>query len=262
MYRQVNSLWGIDDEEIERLNELYCADEINQESCGAYFQYEKNITKFLDSFWIDQTEVTNGMYKQCINAKVCTTPRYTTSKTVLDYFTNSFYDEYPVINVTWMQASDYCEWVGGELPFTTEWEKAARGSDGDMYPWGDEFHGEYANLCDQSCSLHLSYERETYPWDDGYADTAPVGSFPNDVSPYGVYDMAGNVSEFMRNNFRADREYPELYVEQGGSVSMHIMRGGAWNISNWELNFISFDLSGGYHEYYSGDDIGFRCINY
>ena len=86
----------------------------------------------LDAFWIDQTEVTNAMYTKCVNAGNCKPPINT------DHFINAGYANHPVVSVDWSQASAYCAWSERRLPTEAEWEKAARGTDGRIYPWGNE----------------------------------------------------------------------------------------------------------------------------
>jgi formylglycine-generating enzyme required for sulfatase activity len=101
----------------------------------------------------------------------------------------------PVNYVTWFAADAFCKAVGKRLPTATEWEKAGRGTDGRMYPWGDVFDGTFTNVLS-----HGYKPSPTTTWKNGFPsdlpDTMPVGSFPTDVSPYGVLDMAGNVSEW------------------------------------------------------------------
>ena len=103
----------------------------------------------LDAYWIDQTEVTVGMYRACVDAGVCAEPEQISSETRSSYFYNNTYDDYPVIYVTWYDAVDYCSWVGGRLPTEAEWEKAARGDQQIKYPWGNadatDQHANYGN---------------------------------------------------------------------------------------------------------------------
>lgn len=206
---------------------------------------------FLDAFWIDQTEVTNGQYALCVaDAGACTKPGNISSLSRGDYYENSLYAGYPVINVTWSQAAAYCTWAGRRLPTEAEWEKAARGTEGLIYPWGNTFDGTNANYCDINC---------TNGWkglfDDGYIDTAPVGDYLAGASLYGVLDMAGNVYEWVNDWYgpynRASQENPT----GSASGSEHIIRGGSWgddaahiraavrshiNSPDYSTNFIGF----------------------
>lgn len=127
----------------------------------------------LSEYWIDQYEVANAQYKLCIEDGACTEPTNIDNE---DW--NG--DGYPAI-VTWEQADTYCSWAGASLPTEAQWEKAARGTDERMYPWGDEFDEAKANLSGDG---------------DGYTFSSPVGSFEGDISPYGLYDMAGNAGEW------------------------------------------------------------------
>jgi len=146
----------------------------------------------LDAFWIDQTEVTNKMYALCVDAGICKEPTNISSYTHSSYYGNSEYDDYPVIHVDWNMAKAYCEWAGRRLPTEAEWEKAARGPDVNIYPWGNTFDETLANFCDTNCSFDWANKS----FNDIYADVSPVGNYPSGKSIYGVLDMAGNVWEW------------------------------------------------------------------
>lgn len=129
-------------------------------------------TVYLDAFWIMQTEVTNAQYAKCVAAGACSAPDNSR-------WQDAAYADHPVTHVDWNQASAYAQWAGGRLPTEAEWEKAARGTDGRTYPWGEETpSATLANCC------------------DFVNDTTPVGSYPAGASPYGALDMAGNVWEW------------------------------------------------------------------
>jgi formylglycine-generating enzyme required for sulfatase activity len=212
-------------------------------------------TVYLDAFYIDKTEVTNAQYRMCVAAGVCRTPGNTV------YYDNAGYAQHPVVYVNWNDADAYCRWAGKRLPTEAEWEKAARGTDGWIYPWGNTFDGSKLNYCDQNCSEGW---RDTFV-DDGYADTAPVGSYPSGASPYGALDMTGNVWEWV-----ADR-YDSGYYSQSpdrnpqgpasgelapDSSELGVLRGGSWQDGQGDLRCtVRFEYTlGNKHS-----AVGFRC---
>ena len=172
---------------------------------------------YLNAFWIDQTEVTNAMYALCVEVAACLPPLEFSSQTRSSYYDNPDFNSYPVINIDWEDAVVYCEWAERHLASEAEWEKAARGTDARMYPWGNEFDGTLANLCDANCSEEYA-EKDI---DDGFADTSPVGSYPKGASPYGVYDMVGNVVEWTSSILK-----PYPYDPNDGHESLEVE--GQW----------------------------------
>ena len=184
-----------------------------------------------DEFWIDKTEVSNTMYAKCALEGVCSPLLDVSLDSIKNYYGNSDYEDYPVVNITYQQAETYCDWAGGRLPDNLEWEKAARGTDGRGFPWGNDFQGYEANSCDIKCNDPDSRNPDL---NDGYTFTAPVDSFSLFPSPYGTLNMAGNVRET---------------VKEGD------FRGGAWNTpgrSLWTFNL-------GFGDSAPSDAIGFRC---
>ncbi|MGD8585592.1 MAG: formylglycine-generating enzyme family protein [Chloroflexota bacterium] len=178
----------------------------------------------LDGFWLDRTEVTNGQYRQCLAEGACSPPADLGSYTREGYFEDETYAGYPVVWVSWQQAADYCAWAGARLPTEAEWEYAARGPDGRIFPWGDDFDGRRLNYCDANCPTGVSDPGV----DDGYGDTAPVGSYPDGAGWNGALDMAGNVREWVADwygLYGPDDQTNPQGPEDGDS---HIPRGGSW----------------------------------
>ena len=190
---------------------------------------------YLNSFWIDKTEVTNSMYELCVRSNVCNLPDN------IDKFSNLSYTNHPVVYVSWNDASKYCSWVGRRLPTEAEWEKAARGTDARTYPWGT------AGGCDQTNYIYGT-------WCVG--GTTLVGQYETDLSPYGVYDMAGNVREWTGSLYRSYPYDPNDGRENMVSSDGAILRGGSWNL---DAGFATTTFRRDAGISYSTFDIGFRC---
>lgn len=214
----------------------------------------------LDAYWIDQTEVTNAMYAKCVADGVCKEPIDKSSSTHSSYYGNSEFDDYPVIYVDWNMARNYCEWRGGQLPTEAQWEKAARGTDGRIYPWGDNIDCSFANYYWISPDYRL-WETQHYC----RGDTTRVGDYEEGKSPYELYDMVGNVSEWVADWFGAEYEPNSLVINPAGPDTgvYRIARGGSWRDSSsyssslpLALSIISNTLSA----FDTKDDLGFRCV--
>ena len=169
-------------------------------------------TIYIDAFWLDQTEVTNAMYAKCVGAGMCEPPTKKSSNTRGSYYGNPKFDDYPVIYVNWYMAGSYCEWAGRRLPTEAEWEKAARGTDANIYPWGNGAPNK---------------DLLNYRWTE-LNDTAKVGLYPKGASPYGVLNMAGNVGEWVDDWYDA---YPggDPNGDPGFGKMYRVQRGGSWS---------------------------------
>ena len=175
--------------------------------------------------------MTNGQWALCVAAGACAAPK-TGIFTPLNYATDTKYANYPVTSVTWYMATDYCKWAGRRLPTEAEWEKAARGTDARKYPWGNEpVTGKRANFCDKTCPRTLANPN----FDDGYSETAPVGTYPDGASPYGVMDMAGNVWEWTSTILRNYPYNPNDGREDPKAPGERVWRGGTWSDGTWWL---------------------------
>ncbi|MBN2386388.1 MAG: SUMF1/EgtB/PvdO family nonheme iron enzyme [Anaerolineales bacterium] len=201
-------------------------------------------TVTLEAYWIDRTEVTNGMYAACVAEGACPPPSSARSNTRSPYYGNPAYADYPVIYVDWNDAQAYCEWTGGRLPSEAEWEKAARGTDGRRYPWGD---------------LSPTAERANYHG-SSVGDTQAVGSFPAGASPYGALDMAGNVWEWTADWYDAHyySRSPEANPTGPASGTYRLLRGGSWDyIGSFLRSALRLRATSGNSSY----GIGFRCVH-
>jgi formylglycine-generating enzyme required for sulfatase activity len=184
---------------------------------------------YLDAFWIDKTEVTNAEYRRFVEATGHRVPRYWDSAQLNR-------PGQPVVGVSWEDAQAYARWAGKHLPTEAEWEKAARGTDGRKYPWGNVWDAgatRRCNVLDRDDPTALGSVVST----DGYGCTAPVGSYPLGESPYGCLDMAGNAWEWCADWY--DSEYYGSGLRQnprgapGGEF--RVLRGGSCESLAWEL---------------------------
>ncbi|WP_374687593.1 SUMF1/EgtB/PvdO family nonheme iron enzyme, partial [Promineifilum sp.] len=212
----------------------------------------------IDSFFIDETEVTNAAYAQCVAAEACPRPDRAGATYYQAYYGNPDFDDYPVINVSWYDAAAFCEWRGARLPTEAEWEFAASFDPIEQvkyrFPWGDSFDGNRLNFCDVNCQR----EDRGGEWDDGYRDTAPAGSYPDGRSPTGVYDMMGNVMEWVGDWY--DFDYYEEIADTNpmGPVEGQYksLRGGSWLSPPDDLGVIVRD---NFDPTVSQANLGFRC---
>jgi len=146
----------------------------------------------LSAYEIDLTEVTNRQYRACVAINICDDPNITDSVTRPGYYMDPMFDDYPVIGVTWSQAQTYCHCRGMSLPTEAQWERAARGDNGDPpYPWGYEQPNCWmANL---SFKEHFSNDQLV---ETCVGDTTRVGHYFAQASPFGILDAIGNVAEW------------------------------------------------------------------
>jgi len=198
-------------------------------------------TIFLDTFSIDRYEVTNHQYQQFVLAtghrKAAPPARYAKGLGKMRG-TNQ-----PVVYVSWDDAMDYCRWKGKRLPTEAEWEKAMRGIDGRLWPWGNEEKPNGANWARVQ---------------DGHELSGRVGSFQTDKSPYGVMDGAGNVMEWVDDwyNERYYKESPELDPPSPEYGIYRVLRGGSYTTTGADLRITSRSKM---VPDYRDETIGFRC---
>jgi formylglycine-generating enzyme required for sulfatase activity len=197
---------------------------------------------YLDAYWIDQTEITNAMYMQCVGAGACGLLGSQQSYARERYYGIQEFFNYPAVYVNAFRADEYCAWIGGSLPTEAQWEKAAKGTEGYTWPWGDTFDGRNLN----------------YYYSVG--DTSQVGKYLTGASPYGVLDMAGNVYEWVRDwfgiNYYSTPNASMDNPEGPASGQNGILRGGSW-LTGMDATRTTArkDFAPGASNY----DWGFRC---
>ncbi|HSL31138.1 MAG TPA: SUMF1/EgtB/PvdO family nonheme iron enzyme [Anaerolineales bacterium] len=198
-------------------------------------------TVYLDDFYIDTFEVTNARYAACVDAGECEPPSETGSFTRTSYYGDPAFDDFPVVNVDWEAAAAYCRWRGMKLPTEAQWEKAARGTDGRLYPWGNNIDQTYANYADI------------------VGDTTEVGSYETGKSIYNVYDMSGNAWEWVADWFSNSYYLETPLTNPTGPTSgeYRVLRGGSWHDGAETVTTSSRGWS--QLEYFYNVDFGFRC---
>jgi formylglycine-generating enzyme required for sulfatase activity len=191
------------------------------------------------SFWLDRYKVTNGDYRRCVDGGGCLPPKERRA------FDDAERTRHPVVNVTWTQARNYCHWKGKRLPTEAEWEKAARGTDARRYPWG--------NATDPN--LLRAKNGETGIQGNG---TEAVGSQPGNASPYGIFDMVGSVSEWVKDWYSEDFYQVSPTHDPQGPVrgSFRVLRGGELSERPLEHHV---SIRGWDEMTYWGPTLGFRC---
>ncbi|MCC2641543.1 MAG: uncharacterized protein K0S45_1956 [Nitrospira sp.] len=198
---------------------------------------------YVDAFRIDRFEVSNVEYLRHVLATGAAWPRYWRERPFSEKIA-----KHPVIAVSWREADAYCRWRGARLPSEAEWEKAARGEDGRMFPWGNEPAGWIkSNIAHQGSKRGAKYP-----------PLANVDRYDQGVSPYGVYQLAGNVSEWVSDWF--DPEYyrgEDNHNPRGPATGQDkVFRGGSWNEDPEVARSAGRNAGGLDHWSYL---IGFRC---
>ncbi len=246
------------------------------------FDFEKPPHKVkLAPYCIDVTEVTVAQYKECSDKGSCRRAGKENSWNGLHEAQKKFYDplcnitepearaQHPINCVDWDQAREACEFRGGRLPTEAEWEYAARGSDGRVYPWGDEAPGpELLNACGKECVAWMKKHPDPdnpptlmYPEDDGHVNTAPVGSFPKGKSRWGLMDVVGNVWEWVGDWYadydKASASTTTVDPKGPQSGTERVIRGGAWNggMPSWVRPSFRFKVAPAARSH----GFGFRC---
>lgn len=169
----------------------------------------------LSAYWLDRTEVTVREYQRCVALRRCKPVPFSQGAERFDR------PSYPVSLVTWYDARDYCRFRGDRLPTEAEFERAARGTTGRRYPWG--------NLYNSHASNHGRLGISPTDASDGFAELAPVGSFPSGRTPDGFLDLAGNVAEWVHDRY-APSYQSGLQVNPRGPAtgSTRVVRGGSY----------------------------------
>jgi formylglycine-generating enzyme required for sulfatase activity len=169
---------------------------------------------YVDAFSMDKYEVTVGQYAAFLQETGGDRPS--------DWKTMNqpTHQKRPVVNVDWADAARYCKWAGKRLPTEAEWEKAARGTDGRLYPWGN----------DPPTPLRANYGKTEW---NNHGVLVPVGTLEDGKSPYGVYDMAGNVWEWVSDWYDPNyyKNSPSQNPTGPSTGGFKVLRGGSWNNS-------------------------------
>ncbi len=223
---------GTDDDEADYAMEL-CNEYLTSCNREQFEDEEPAHTVTLGSFWIDKHTISNAQYRECVKADVCQV-----SSCDRDVSTRA---DHPVVCVSWEDAQAYCRWVGARLPTEAEWEYAARGPEGYIYPWGNT-----EPACDKANYLGC------------VGDTVAVGSYPDGVSWCGAEDMSGNVWEWNADWY--DQDYYEISPVENPdgppSGEHRVVRGGAWGFHLLYLRCANRDYR---DPEYQDDNLGFRC---
>ncbi len=248
--------------------------QVLQAQFGDYFSGESpQRLVYLSAYYLDRFEVTNRQYGRFLRAVRADQHRHChADEPPHKPHTPTYWRDprlngpiHPVTGVDWYDAYAYCRWADKQLPTEAQWEKAARGSNGREYPWGNTWIASYSRNIESTLGRPIHGEQE---WLHvlGRLDlnatmhmTQPVGSFPKGVSPYGAYDMGGNLWEWCRDSYRKgyDASAP-AYNPSGPPPSPYkVLRGGAWSSHRGKIRaaYRNYDLLTDRHL-----EIGFRCV--
>jgi formylglycine-generating enzyme required for sulfatase activity len=228
----------------------------------------------LAPFCMDEFEVTVDKYKACSDAGRCKRAGTTNEWASITDKERKAFDPicnirdpaargtHPINCVDWDMAEKFCREQGGRLPTEGEWEFAARGPDGRKYPWGDDDPAAgHLNACGKECVLwgqkNGIEEKAMYEADDGFPNTAPVGSFPKGASRYGVQDVVGNVWEWVADWYGDYQPLEQRAPKGPAEGSERVIRGGSWNGSyaSWVRPTFRYKDAPSKRSY----GIGFRC---
>jgi len=229
---------GSDPKEVKRLEQIYLDATAGDVDTTMFLVEIPRRQVSTNAFWIYKYEVTNAQYKRFCDDTKRTYPEDPKEEWLQDYFLRM--PNYPVVNVSFEDALDYAKWAEGDLPTEEEWERAARGTDGRYFPWGNSYP-----FWDKANYMPL---RDIIG--DGFSFTAPVGSYPNGRSPCGVFDMAGNVAEWCNSYFL-------LFNQKEGTSNLRVIRGGSWSTSFYDIRCAH---RAGMDTKTKATDVGFRLV--
>lgn len=194
---------------------------------------------YLDAYYMDKYQLSVGEYAKFLESTSHVPPEE------WGIMRKSMHQKRPVINVDWTDADAYCKWAGKRLPTEAEWEKAARGTDGRIYPWGNELPTQF----------HANMKKEVW---NNHVVLTPVGMFEDGKSPYGIYDMAGNVWEWVSDWYDPNSYTTSSLRNPAGPPrgDYKVVRGGSWGSGPKDLRATDRET---HLPSFRGYGTGFRC---